>query len=280
MPLYDDLAQLRSRPLPFSQMTIAALWTDPHIARQMLAFHLNPDIDAASRSHATIDSFVAWLDTRFTLEGKFITDLGCGPGLYAERMARRGAKLSGVDFSASSLAHARQSAEDVGLAITYIEGDYLTADLPQAQDIVTMIYGDYCALAPDQRRNLLARVGAMLAPGGRFVLDVYTPGQFAALSEGFEGGHNYQHGFWSPLDYFAFKQTHLWPDEKISLERYLVATSERQFEIFNWMQYFTPEMIASEMAGAGFAVEANVEFDTGLPWMGGATPLTVIARAA
>ena len=76
LPLYDDLAQLRSRPLPFSQMTIAALWTDPHIARQMLAFHLNPDIDAASRSHATIDSFVAWLDAgNFTDDGRQIQRL-------------------------------------------------------------------------------------------------------------------------------------------------------------------------------------------------------------
>ncbi len=280
MPLYDQLAEIRSRPLPFSQMTIAALWTEPHIARQMLAFHLDPDIDAASRRHATIDNFVTWLDARLGLAGKSITDLGCGPGLYTERMAQRGAKVSGVDFSASSLAHARQSAGDRGLAITYIEGDYLTADLPEAQDIVTVIYGDFCALAPDQRRRLLARVRAMLAPGGRLVLDAYTPGQFAALSEGFEGGHNYQNGFWSPLDYFAFKQTHLWPDELISLERYLVATAERQFEIFNWMQYFTPASIEAELAEAGFAVEANVEFDTGQPWAGGATPLTVIAGPA
>ena len=279
-PLYDELARFRARPMPFSVMTTAALWTDPHIARQMLAFHLAPDTDGASRRHDTIDAFVAWVDARLSLSGKRVTDLGCGPGLYLERMARRGAVASGVDFSATSIDHARRSAAKAGLAITYIHGDYLKTPLPQAQDIVFMIYGDYCALPPDLRAALLGRIRAMLAPGGVLVFDVYSPGQMAALTEGFEGGPGYGHGFWAPDDYFSFRQTHLWPDERISLEHYLVATPERQFEIFNWMQYFTPATIADELAQAGFAVEAQLEFDTGFAWQGGATPLTLIARPA
>lgn len=277
-PLYAELDRFRARPKPYSTMTTAALWTDPHIARQMLAFHLAPDTDGASRRHDTIDAFVTWVDARLSLCGKRVTDLGCGPGLYVERMARRGAIASGVDFSASSIAHARHCAAQSGLAVAYAEADYLTAPLPALQDIVFMIYGDYCALAPDQRSALLRRVRTVLAPGGHFVFDVYSPGQMAMLSEGFEGGPNYGNGFWSPQDYFAFRQTHLWPDERISLERYLVATAERQFEIFNWMQYFTPATIADELALAGFAVEAQLEFETGFAWQGGATPLTLIAR--
>jgi hypothetical protein len=34
------------------------------------------------------------------------------------------------------------------------------------QDIVTLIYGNYCALSLEQRRSLLVRVKAMLKPGG------------------------------------------------------------------------------------------------------------------
>jgi hypothetical protein len=36
-------------------------WDDPHISVQMLEVHLNPDIDAASRSTETIDNSVKWL---------------------------------------------------------------------------------------------------------------------------------------------------------------------------------------------------------------------------
>lgn len=276
--LYAELNHFRARPEPFSVITTEVLWTDPHIARQMLAAHLAPDSDGASRRHATIGAFVGWVDARLSLSGKRVTDLGCGPGLYLERMARRGAVATGVDLSATALAHARCSAAEAGLAVTYMVADYLKDPLPEAQDIVFLICGDYCALAPDQRATLLRRIRHMLAPGGVLVFDVCPPGQMANLSDDFEGNYVCGNGFWSPDDCFAFRQTHLWPDQCISLEHFLVATPHRQFEIFHWKQYFTPATIAEELARAAFVVEAQLEFDTGFAWQGGATPLTLIAR--
>lgn len=93
--LYAELAGFDDRPAPFSKMTIATLWTDPHIARQMLAFHLDPHHDAASRRPGSIEGFVGWLDERLPLAGKKLMDLGCGPGLYAQRLAQRGAQVTG-----------------------------------------------------------------------------------------------------------------------------------------------------------------------------------------
>ena len=108
--LYTEMARFARRPQPFAISTIADLWTDAHISRQMLAFHLDPDIDAASRRRTTIESFVDWLDHRLGLAGRKVTDLGCGPGLYAEAIAARGGRVTGIDFSRTSLAHARASA--------------------------------------------------------------------------------------------------------------------------------------------------------------------------
>jgi SAM-dependent methyltransferase len=244
----------------------------------MLAFHLNPDIDAASRRRASIDGFADWLDARFGLATRRITDLGCGPGLYAERMAARGATVTGVDFSSTALAHARQSALRGGFVIDYREADYLEGALPEAQDIVTLIYADYCPLAPAMRSRLLGRVREMLVPGGSFVFDVFSPGQMSRLREGFEAGHRYGDGFWAPGDYYGFKRTFLWPDLLISLERYLISAEDRQFGIFNWMQYFAPESITAELTASGFEVETLLEVDTGEAWQGGATPITVIAH--
>src|SRR5690242_3531145 len=73
-------------------------WTDPHIAGQMLAAHLDPSTDAASRQPATIDAEVAWLVARLGLQaGGRVLDLGCGPGLYSRRLAERGLAVTGVD---------------------------------------------------------------------------------------------------------------------------------------------------------------------------------------
>lgn len=275
--LYAALADFDDRPAPFSKMTIATLWTDPHIARQMLAFHLDPAHDAASRRPESIDGFVGWLDRRVPLPGRKVMDLGCGPGLYAERLAQRGARVTGIDFSENSIAHARDTAA-AGLAIDYRIADYLQDELPGGQDLIIMIYGDYCAMAPEQRARLLQRVRAALAPGGHFVFDVFSPGQMELLGEGFEGGRRFMHGFWAEGDYFGFKRTFLWPDDRISLERYLVATPDRQFEVLNWMQYYTPETIAAELAASGFVADAALDFVSGEPWHEGATPIAILAR--
>ena len=44
-----------NRPKPFSKYTAVELWCDEHISAQMLACHLNPDIDPASRNHTFIE---------------------------------------------------------------------------------------------------------------------------------------------------------------------------------------------------------------------------------
>ena len=277
--MYQELPELDRAPEPFSRYTTDTLWTDPHIGRQMLRYHLDPDVDAASRKATTIDATGAWLAARFGLANKRLLDLGCGPGLYATRMAARGATVTGLDFSPISIAYASANIP-AGSALTYVEGNYLAGPLPGPADIVTLIYGDYCALSPDRRRTLLANVGGALAPGGRFVFDVYSLGQFAGFSETLDFGHRHMGGFWADEDYYAFRKSVTYADEAISLERYLVVTEKRRFEVFNWMQYFTPETISAELADAGFAVDAVLEVETGLPWQGGATPFFVVARPA
>lgn len=276
--LYSELAAFDDRPEPFSKMTIGALWTDPHVARQMLAAHLDPSHDAASRRPASIDGFIGWLDRRLPVAERKVTDLGCGPGLYAERLARRGALVTGVDFSENSLDHARQSAAAADLAIDYRHADYLEDELPSGQDLVIMIYGDYCAMPPAQRHRLLDRIRAMLKPGGHFVFDVFSPGEMRLLSEGLSVDRRPRGGFWSGGDHVAFKRTFLWPEQLVSLERYLVATADRKFEIFNWMQYFTPEAITAELDAAGYAVDATPDFVTGEPWQESARPIAVVSR--
>ena len=41
-----------------------------------------------------------------------IADFGCGPGLYAQRLARAGLNVTGIDFSANSLQYAREVASN------------------------------------------------------------------------------------------------------------------------------------------------------------------------
>jgi SAM-dependent methyltransferase len=278
--MYQRLKDLVERPKPFAVYTAAELWKDVHISARMLEHHLDPSSDLASRKPEAIDRLVRWIEGRLGLAGKTVTDLGCGPGLYAERMAMHGARVTGVDFSARSLAYARQSANAKRLTIAYRLADYLKDDLPAQQDIVTLIYGDYCVLSPGQRRELLGFVRAVLKPGGHFVFDVFSQAQFGQLAEEFLCERRLMNGFWAEGDYFGFKATHLYPELHLALDRYLIVAPERIKDIYNWMQYFAPEEIAAELAAAGFAVAEIFDVDTGKRWLERSAPFGVLAKKA
>lgn len=82
----------------------------------MLAAHLNPEIDAASRRTDTINQTVNWLIKTLALEaGASVLDLGCGPGLYTSRLAKSGMKVTGVDYSHRSIEFASNYAAQNGL---------------------------------------------------------------------------------------------------------------------------------------------------------------------
>ncbi len=277
--MYSDLDDLNRKPEPFSRYTTDTLWTDPWIAQKMLEYHLDQGTDLASRRVPIIDGIVDWFDRKIGLSGKAVCDLGCGPGLYATRMAERGAQVTGVDFSAVSLAHARAEATAKNLDIAYRQADYLADDLPGDQDIVTLIYCDYCTLSPQSRQSLVRRINRMLKPGGTFVFDVYTVPQFAARHEAATYGRNPMGDFWSPDDHFGFQTTFLYDEEKLALDRYLIVDLRRRFEIFNWLQYFDPETISAEVAQAGLVVEEALALTTGEPWTPEAGELAILARA-
>ena len=77
----------------------------------MLKCHLDETLDVSSRNTAFIDRSVDWIASRFDIgAGKRIADFGCGPGLYAARLARRHATVTGIDFSKRSIRHARETA--------------------------------------------------------------------------------------------------------------------------------------------------------------------------
>jgi len=276
--VYSDLNEFNRKPEPFSRYTTDILWTDPWIAQQMLKVHLDESTDLASRKGEVIDDIVGWFDRKIGLSGKAVCDLGCGPGLYARRMAARGARVTGVDFSAGSLDYARSEATARNLDIEYRKANYLIDDLPDGQDVVSLIWCDFCTLSPENRRALLERIKGMLNPGGAFVFDVSTTQQFETRREVMTYGRRPMGDFWSPDDHFGFQTTFLYDQDKIALDRYLIVAPDRRFEIFNWMQYFDPEGISKEVCEAGLAVEEILDVMTGEPWTPGAGELAVVSR--
>lgn len=253
--MYELLKELAERPEPFSRYTAKELWTRPHLARQMLKFHLDQHTDLASRRLETVEQVVNWIDLQLGLPGKLLCDLGCGPGLYTQRFADGGAVVTGVDFSEHSLAYARRQADERGLDIRYVSADYLEDPLPNGFDIVTLIYTDYCVLSPAQRSQLLARIRDMLNPGGSLVMDAAGVGSFTPKQEATAIEKNLMGGFWAESEYVGIQRTFVYPQELLSLDHYVIAEETETWEIFNWFQHFTTDALRTELNEVGFTVD-------------------------
>lgn len=260
MTTYAELKKLSERPGVFSVYTAETLWTDPHLAKMMLETHLSQDTALASRPTEAIDRVVDWIDQTFGLDGVSVCDLGCGPGLYANRFAARGASVHGLDFSRNSIDYARKHAPLNAGSITYQVADYLNDPLPEKQELVTLIYCDLCPLSPVQRQTLLAKIRRALTPGGKFIFDVLSTKAFEDVAEGVSFERNLMDGFWSVNDYFAFRRTFRYDHEAVSLDHFTIIEKDRTWDVYNWLKHFSQDEIRRELKQAGFG---GVEFTEG-----------------
>jgi SAM-dependent methyltransferase len=277
--LFRELQQINERPAVFSQLTTAALWTDPHISEQMLRFHLDGSVAISSQTTEFIDAAVLWIREAFHLaDHSRVLDLGCGPGLYASRLARAGADVTGVDFSSRSISYAREAAERDGLRVTYVDADYLTWESSQRFDLITMIMRDYCALAPDQRRALLGKIEALLEPEGSFLFDVDSMAALEARAESASYEPSVSGGFWSPNPYFEFRNTFVYPEDGVTLDKYLIVEADQTRTIYNWIQHFSQEDLASELSHTGLEMASVLGDVTGRPFDPQSSEFAVIAR--
>ena len=252
MDLYETLKTLSEQPDVFSVYTAETLWTEPHLSKMMLEMHLSQDTALASRPFEAVDRVVDWIDQTFGLDGQSVCDLGCGPGLYANRYASRGANVTGLDFSKNSIDYALRHTPTGPGSVTYRLANYLTDPLPQEQDIITLIYCDLCPLSPSQRQTLMRKVREALRPDGRFIFDVYSSVAFETVKEGTLFERNLMNGFWSSRDYFGLQHTFKYEDEAVSLDRFDLFEENRSWTVYNWLQYFSQDDIRRELEQAGF----------------------------
>ena len=277
--MFQELEEINRRPMPFEFYTASELWTDEHTSKQMLTFHLNENIDVASRRAAFIDRSVDWIVSRFGVsKDTKVADFGCGPGLYAARLARKQAKVTGIDFSKRSIQYAIEDAERSGLSIRYVNENYLDFETEDRFDLVLMIMCDFCALSPEQRKQMLGKFHKLLKPSGHVLLDVYSLASFEQREEIAKYEWNLLDGFWSPNKYYGFLNTFKYEKEKVVLDKYTIVEADRLRTVYNWLQYFDPDAITVEFVESGFKVDELYSDVAGSIFDAKAGEFAVVAR--
>ncbi|MGG5311367.1 class I SAM-dependent methyltransferase [Enterococcus sp. DIV2381] len=244
---------LLSKPTLYQQ-TKGAFWDDRHISKQMLQAHLDPEFEGASRKAQFIDESVRWINQMLKPEDyPTLLDIGCGPGIYAEKFSQLGYQVTGLDFSKRSISYGRKSAESQHLPITYHYADYLKMDLGKQYDIITMIYCDFGALAMSDRKKLLEKIYQHLKPTGKVLLDVFSMASYQLFEEKQVWDTCPDGGFWTAEPHVALQYNTKY-NERVTLEQTTILTANEFKNYYLWMTYFTKETLQAEMAASGFAV--------------------------
>jgi 2-polyprenyl-6-hydroxyphenyl methylase/3-demethylubiquinone-9 3-methyltransferase len=106
-----------------------------------------------------------YIDTRAPLAGKRVLDVGCGGGILAEGMARRGARVSGIDLGEAPLSVAHLHALESGIEVDYraVSAEDLALQEPGGFDLVTCM--EMLEHVPDPASTVEA-CATLVRPGG------------------------------------------------------------------------------------------------------------------
>ncbi len=145
---------------------LAGEWWDPE--GKLKPLHRQGPARLAFVRDALAEHFERASGTRTILEGLSILDIGCGGGLVSEPLARLGARVTGIDPTADSIAVARQHAEAQGLAIDYRSqrAEDLVAAGEQFDAVVCLEVVEH---VPDVAA-FLAMIAKLVRPGGMLIV--------------------------------------------------------------------------------------------------------------
>ncbi len=107
-----------------------------------------------------------WIDNLVPLKGQRVLDVGCGGGILADAMARKGADVLGIDLASKALKVAQLHALEAhtqGVSYREISAETLAAEQPASFDVVTCM--EMLEHVPDPS-SVVKACASLVKPGG------------------------------------------------------------------------------------------------------------------
>ena len=107
-----------------------------------------------------------WIDDLVPLKGKRVVDIGCGGGILADSMARKGAEVLGIDLATKALRVAQLhalEAQTEGVTYREVSAEKLADEQPASFDVVTCM--EMLEHVPDPA-SVVRACATLVKPGG------------------------------------------------------------------------------------------------------------------
>jgi len=182
----------------------------------------NADYTDASAHEAWAKDAITWgvwgipeseLEILGDVTGLDVVELGCGTAYFSAWLAKRGARVVGVDPTPAQLETARRMQAEFGLEFPLIEAPGEDVPLPDAS--FDLVHSEHGAATWADPYRWIPEAARLLRPGGRLVFLHTTPLAMICfpdvgdakreLQRPYFGMHRFQ---WTPEDGVEFQLTH------------------------------------------------------------------------
>jgi SAM-dependent methyltransferase len=218
-----------------------AEYTDAQAERAWAQEEINWGVWQIPESHLNVLGDVAGLD---------IIELGCGTAYFSSWLARRGARVVGVDPTPAQLETARRMQRETGIEFELIEA--IGEDVPKPDASFDLVHSEYGASIWADPDAWIPEAARLLRPGGRLVflcnstlsiLCMALDGETTELQRPQRGMHRID---WPDTDEVEFHMGHGdWIDllraNGFELERLLELYAHEGSETHSYYDYVTPE---------------------------------------
>lgn len=117
------------------------------------------------------EATIVW-DVLALRDGVEVLDLACGHGRIANRLAQRGARVTGLDADRFFLERARQDAAERGVEVSYVEGDMRSLAWRDRFDAALLWFTAFGYFDDEGNRAVLEGLRRALKIGGRLVIEM------------------------------------------------------------------------------------------------------------
>jgi SAM-dependent methyltransferase len=115
------------------------------------------------------------------VRGLDVLEYGCGACQFGIRVAMRGARVTGLDFSAAQLQHGRTKMVETGVRFPVVQAD--GERIPFADQRFDLVFCDHGVMGFADPFLTVPEVARVLRPGGLFVFNGTTPWIWVAWGE-------------------------------------------------------------------------------------------------
>jgi SAM-dependent methyltransferase len=122
------------------------------------------------RTRAEVEFMISALELQ---PGARVLDIPCGEGRHSIELAKRGFRVTGLDFNPNAIAAAMKRAAEAGVEPFFMTLDMRELDASEEYDAVVCFFTSFGYFSDDENLDFARRVARALRPEGRFLLDLH-----------------------------------------------------------------------------------------------------------